>query len=274
MHELPAVISESDCDTIEVWSGGCKRATSQRSYKRVAQGFLVLTGKPLIETTSGDIQKFFDDHTQGTMTSRCTALSAVKSLFSFTFKTGRMAHNPGASVAIPKARYDTTRPVVDHNDIERMIALETDERNFAMLLVAYSGGLLVSELSMLKWSDVAEHDDGATLRVIGYRGRVREVRVSVACWRALFALRGHAKSSEPVFVSKKGGNLSPSAVHRVVKFAALRAGLPEELSTYWLRHAQTSHSLDAGTPLRLLQLKLGHTNIDTTKRYVGSFAGS
>ena len=274
MHETPAVISESDRDTIEVWSAGCKSATSQRSYKRVALGFLTLTGKSLIETTSGDIQKFFDDHTQGTMTSRCTALSAVKSLFSFALKTGRMPHNPGASVAIPKARHERTRPVIDHNDIERMIALENDERNFAMLLVAYSGGLLVSELSMIKWCDIAEHENGATLRVIGYRGKVREVRVSAACWKALSILRGHAKPSEPVFVSKKGGHLSLSAVHRVVKAAALRAGLPENLSIYWLRHAQTSHSLDAGIPLRLLQLKLGHSNIDTTKRYVEMFAVS
>ena len=274
MREMTTVISENDQDTIDVWSAGCKTASSQRSYQRVAQSFLQLTGKSLIEITPNDIQMFFDGHTKGTIASRCTALSAVKSLFSFAHRTGRMPNNPGASVAIPKTRHETTRPVVGHSNIERMIALETDERNFAILLVAYSGGLLVSELSMLKWCDVANNESGATLRVIGYRGRVREVRVSAGCWKALSILRGHAKASEPVFVSKKGGHMSLSAVHRVVKTAALRAGLPEDLSIYWLRHAQTSHSLDAGTPLRLLQLKLGHTNIDTTKRYVEMFAAS
>ena len=186
-----------------------------------------------------------------------------------------MAQNPGADVKTTQERYDTVRLVVDQRDIERMILLETDERNFAILFVAYSGGLLTSELAGLKWSDAVQHESGAaTFRVVGHKDKVREVRISAAAWNAVSVLRGHAKPSDPIFVSKKGGHMDPTSVHRVVKAAVVRAGLPENMSTYWLRHAQTAHSLAAGTPLHLLQKKLGHTELDTTQRYVQMFAAS
>ena len=175
---------------------------------------------------------------------------------------------------MPRERYDTTRPVIDQRDIERMIFTETDERNFALLMVAYSGGLMVSELAALTWGNVAEHQSGAVLRVAGYEGKHREVRISPASWKALSLLRGHSKVTDPVFVSRKGGHMDPSAVHRVVKAAADRAGLPKGVSTYWLRHAQTAHSIEAGVSLDALQERLGHSKIDTTRRYVSRLASA
>lgn len=234
-----------------------------------------MTDKPLAQTSANDVRRYFDEHTQGAVTSRATALSAVKSLLSYAVRSGLIDQNPGADVKITHERYDTVRQVVDHRDIERMILLETNERNFAILLVAYSGGLLTSELADLKWADVAPSESGAaTLRVVGYQSKIREVRISVAAWKAVSVLREHAKPSDPIFMSKKGGHMDPSSIHRVIKAAVVRAGLPENMSTYWLRHAQSAHSLAAGIPLNLLQKKLGHTEIGTTQRYVQMFAAS
>jgi site-specific recombinase XerD len=72
----------------------------------------------------------------------------------------------------------------------------------------------------------------------------------------------------PVFLSRKGGALDPSAVHRVVKAAAARIGLPGEVSAHWLRHAHASHSLDRGAPIHLVQATLGHASVATTGRYL------
>jgi integrase/recombinase XerD len=71
-----------------------------------------------------------------------------------------------------------------------------------------------------------------------------------------------------VFRSAKGGHLDPSQVHRVVKVAAARAGLPPGLSAHWLRHAHASHALDRGAPVSLVQVTLGHASVATTGRYL------
>jgi hypothetical protein len=61
-----------------------------------------------------------------------------------------------------------------------------------------------------------------------------------------------------VFRSRKGrGPLDESAVHRVVKAAAERAGLSAEVSAHWLRHAHASHSLDRSAPIHLMRQTLG-----------------
>ena len=72
----------------------------------------------------------------------------------------------------------------------------------------------------------------------------------------------------PVFRSRKGGPLDASQVHRIVKGAAERAGLPAEVSAHWLRHAHASHSLDRGAPIHLVQQTLGHASVATTGRYL------
>ncbi|WP_430734229.1 tyrosine-type recombinase/integrase [Fodinisporobacter ferrooxydans] len=82
-------------------------------------------------------------------------------------------------------------------------------------------------------------------------------------------LREEAELDDPIFVSrKKEGQLSPSQVHRIVKAAAKRAGLGDNVSAHWLRHAHASHSLDRGAPIHLVQSTLGHASVATTGRYL------
>ncbi|MDP4021905.1 tyrosine-type recombinase/integrase [Methylobacterium sp. NEAU 140] len=71
-----------------------------------------------------------------------------------------------------------------------------------------------------------------------------------------------------MFRSRKGGALDPSAVHRVVKAAAARAGLPPAASAHWLRHARASHALDRAAPIHRGQATLGHAPVATTGLYL------
>ena len=71
-----------------------------------------------------------------------------------------------------------------------------------------------------------------------------------------------------MFRSAKGGHLDPAQTHRVVKAAAVRAGLPAAISAHWLRHAHASHALDRGAPIHLVQATLGHASVATTSRYL------
>ena len=69
-----------------------------------------------------------------------------------------------------------------------------------MLEVAYFGGLRVSELVSLTWSQVIRRDSGeAQLEVVGKGDKVRQVLIPPAIAAHLFASRGDAPSSAPVF---------------------------------------------------------------------------
>jgi site-specific recombinase XerD len=150
-----------------------------------------------------------------------------------------------------------------------MLALEPNARNRALLTLLYGGGLRISEVTGLRWRDLAERDGAGQVTVYGKGGKTRVVLLSGGTWATLGEIGGAATPDAPVFRSRKGsGPLDESAVHRIVKAAAARAGLSGEVSAHWLRHAHASHSLDRGAPIHLVQQTLGHASVATTGRYL------
>jgi integrase/recombinase XerD len=84
------------------------------------------------------------------------------------------------------------------------------------------------------------------------------------------SLRGDAGLEDPVFRSRRGRHLDPSAVFRIVRHAAERAELEagSNVSPHWLRHAHATHALERGAPIHLVQATLGHASVATTGRYL------
>jgi site-specific recombinase XerD len=108
---------------------------------------------------------------------------------------------------------------------------------------------------------------GGQITVFGKGGKTQVVVLPATVWKELAELRGAAGDDDPVFRSQKGGALDRSAVHRIVKRAAARAGLPAAVSCHFLRHAHVSHALDRGAPAHLVQQTVGHSDLRTTSRY-------
>jgi site-specific recombinase XerC len=90
----------------------------------------------------------------------------------------------------------------------------------------------------------------------------------------LVSLRGDALLEEPVFRSRRGRHLDPSAIFRIVRLAAERAELNagSKVSPHWLRHAHATHALERGAPIHLVQATLGHSSVATTGRSVSACA--
>ncbi len=137
-----------------------------------------------------------------------------------------------------------------------------------MLTLLYGGGLRVSELCGLRWRDLAPRDAAGQATVFGKGGKTRAVLLSANTWRILQALRGEAGPMHPCSCPARAATSTGVGVHRIVKTAAARAGLSEDVSAHWLRHAHASHSLDRGAPIHLVQATLGHASVATTGRYL------
>ncbi len=201
--------------------------------------------------------------------SQARAINATKSLISFAQRVGYLQFNPAAAILAPKKKDTLGERILSEAEIIRMIALEPDTRNRALLRVMYAAGGRVSEVCGLKWRDVQERDEGAgQITIFGKGGKTRVVLLSPETWAELTALQDQSGSDAPVFVSRKGGHLHPAPAWRIVRAAANRARIQGQVSPHWLRHCHASHALDRGAPIHLVQATLGHASVATTGRYL------
>ncbi|MCZ7568938.1 MAG: tyrosine-type recombinase/integrase [Ardenticatenaceae bacterium] len=256
-----------DATLIRLWLHG-RSPRTPRAYRADAERFLAFVEKPLAQVTLADLQAFADSLTALAPASQARTLSAIKSLFTFAHKTGYLPVNVGAALRLPKRKETLGERILSESAVQRMLALEPKARNHAILRLLYGGGLRVAELVSLCWRDCQARTDAGQVVVFGKGGKTRAVLLSKETWAKLMTLRDpDAGLDDPVFVSQKGGALSPSAVWRIVRAAARRAGIDRPVSPHWLRHAFASHALDRGAPISLVQHDLGHANMATTGKY-------
>jgi integrase/recombinase XerD len=128
--------------------------------------------------------------------------------------------------------------VADEVEMGLLVRAAPLRRDRILIEVGYAGGLRVSELVALIWSDVIERDGGRVqLSVLGKGHKRREVLLPEVVSRSLLSLSGDAGTNDPVFASPRGGHLTERAVNYMLKRAAINAGINPKLSAHWLRHA-------------------------------------
>jgi integrase/recombinase XerD len=145
-------------------------------------------------------------------------------------------------------------------------------RDHAMLELFYASGLRLSELCGLRL-EAADLDEGF-LRVTGKGSKTRVVRVGGKAREALEDYLAHERpvlvrprTSSHIFLSVRGGPLSPDRVRQIVGIRAKHAGIETHLHPHLLRHSFATHLLEGGADLRVIQELLGHADIATTQIY-------
>ncbi len=208
------------------------------------------------------------------------ALSAVRSLFGYACREGRLEANPAAGVKTPKQEKTLPRHLRP-GEIERLIEAPEgtkplDRRDRAILELLYATGLRVGELVSLDWPDVDLK--ARVLRVLGKGGKERMVPFGAPAAAALDAWlkdwdgivrppAGGGRDEEPVFLSQGGRRLSDRSVRRIIDRYTAAAGVPAGVHPHTLRHTFATHMLEEGADLRTIQELLGHSSLATTQRY-------
>ena len=143
-------------------------------------------------------------------------------------------------------------------------------RDRAVLLLLYGSGLRISEALSLKRKDAP---NGEWLRVKGKGNKYRDVPLLPIICEGVREYIDHCpfdtNGDEPLFLGKRGGELSPRIIQRRVENLRYELGLPSHATPHALRHAFATHLLSGGADLRAIQQLLGHSSLSTTQRYTG-----
>jgi integrase/recombinase XerC len=200
-------------------------------------------------------------------------LSAVRTFLNFLVETRVVKSNAGVHVQAPKAPRRLPR-TLDADQVASLLAISGDDpltlRDRAILELFYSSGLRLAELVGLDLGDVDAAD--RTVRVLGKGAKTRVVPVGRHALAALgdwLAVRGElARAGETaLFVSRRGGRISPRVVQQRVNEWAKRRGAPTRVHPHLLRHSFATHVLESSRDLRAVQEMLGHASLSTTQVY-------
>jgi integrase/recombinase XerD len=267
--------ADDDEQLLGSWLASFNSAHSRRNFEVTARRFLgELPAGGLRAAAVDDVRNALSRITAGVaVTTGRQYVLRVKSLLGYAHRLGYAQFNAGATI---KVRSDTNRGatlakrIISEVDVALLVRSARTKRDRVLLEVLYAGGLRVSEIVGLTWSDALWRDRGQVqLSVLGKGGVVRQVLLPGAVSRSLLSLRGNAGAHDPVFASRKGGGrLTARAVLGTVKRAATKACIQAPISPHWLRHAHASHAIGRGATLPEVQSTLGHGNIATASRYL------
>ena len=170
---------------------------------------------------------------------------------------------------IPYAKRERKLPVVlSRREVSRLFEPIANLKHLSMLLLAYSGGLRVSEVARLRLPDI----DSERMMIRVRQGKGRKDRDVPLSPMALVILRQYWLVDRPHDFLFPGGcsgrPITSSSIQKVLKRAVLLAGLKKKATMHTLRHSFATHHLEAGTDLRTLQILLGHSRLGTTSRYL------
>ena len=70
-----------------------------------------------------------------------------------------------------------------------------------------------------------------------------------------------------LFPGYRGQHTSAHQLHRIVRLAAARTGIAKRVGVHTLRHSFATHLLEQKTDIRIIQVLLGHKELDTTALY-------
>jgi integrase/recombinase XerD len=189
-------------------------------------------------------------------------VSALKFLYLTTLDM------PWNDVDFPRAKRSRHLPIVlSREEVIQFFDYVPSLKYRAALMTCYGAGLRISEAVSLKVSDI----DSQRMLIRVEQGKGRKDRYTILSPRLLDVLRTYWRATRPpeflLPCWRKGKHLSDNTLRQACTDAWLRSGLRKKVSAHTLRHSFATHLLENGTDIRVIQVLLGHSQIDTTAHY-------
>jgi site-specific recombinase XerD len=234
------------------------------SYVRYNRLFCRRIQKTPEEVSACDIRKFISDmdriyhHSASSMN---LAISALKFFYHVVMRkyVAEEQHRPLHDKYLPQ--------VLSKGEVQRMLDLEKNPKHRLLLMMAYSSGLRVSEVVMLK----KEHIDFDRMVILIRGGKGRKDRFTILSGRAAKFIKEYCALYTIENWLFPGGHsmkhISIRSAQNIFEKAMAHAEINKDLSIHSLRHTFATHLLESGTDVKYIQELLGHASLKTTQRY-------
>jgi integrase/recombinase XerD len=246
------------------------RSDTQHDYIRLVRSFAAFLGRSPDTATAEDIRRF-QVHQRESGVQPPTINCSVSALrFFFTITLDR----PDLSRRLVLARYPRKLPaVLSVEEVGRLLEAAPGIKYKAILGTAYGAGLRVSEVASLKVDDI----DSKRMLIRVEQGKGRKDRNAMLSPQLLTLLRLWWEEGKRRSVMLRHGWLFPGRsctdpistrqINRAIHEAAEAAGIRKRVSPHTLRHSFATHLLEQDVDIRVIQVLLGHSKLDTTALY-------
>ena len=252
---------------------------SYRSDLEQFSSWLEKNNLSYIKTSKKEILSYLSFLFQKGLGSKTVArkLSSLKSFFRYLVFKSIISNDPSSEVETPKLLKSIPKSISE-KEVEALLAAPDEKtdiglRDKTMIETLYSCGLRISELTNLELLNLNLRQ--GVIRVIGKGQKERLVPMGdqligllelyISSSRKNLLNKRH---SDFLFLSTRGQRMTRQSFWHRIKHYCLASGFePDKISPHVLRHAFATHLLNNGADLRVVQLLLGHSDLNTTQIY-------
>lgn len=243
---------------------------TQQDYIRHVRRFAAFLRRPPDTATTEDVRRFqLCQHEAGAGPATINStVSALRFLFAVT-----LGRRDLARCLVITRNVRKLPDVLSVEEAGRLLEAVPTIKYKAALGVAYGAGLRVSEVAHLKVDDI----DSKRMLIRVEQGKGRKDRNAMLSPQLLELLRLWWREGKRRSVMLPHGWLFPGRsytdpissrqLHRAVQEAAEVAGIRKRVSPHTLRHSFATHLLEQDVDIRVIQVLLGHSKLETTALY-------
>ncbi len=230
--------------------------------------------KTAVQVTAQDVESFVDDQHQrnlqaSTINRRLAALHAFYEYLAWENLDEAKPNPVNWRYHKTKERELIPRDALDA-EVSNLFAVIEDERDRAMFGLMVGAGLRVGEVCTLKMQDLQEDVNAAEMAQLRVQGKGRKERIVwvtphwMEAVRAWLRVRPKSKS-EALFLNQHKRPLSVAGIQYRLKRYREKSGV--QVSCHQLRHTFSRRLAQQRMPLESISKLLGHSQVETTKRY-------
>ena len=280
MSDSDRLVLDAFIDNIWIEKGLSKNTLeSYRSDLEQFSNWLKTKDLSFSKTAKKDILSYLSFLFKSGLGSKTVArkLSSLKSFFRYLVFKSIIQVDPSNDIETPKLLKSIPKSISE-KEIEKLLDAPDEKtdiglRDKTMIETLYSCGLRISELTNLELLNLNLRQ--GVIRVIGKGQKERLVpmgdQLISLLENYLVSTRKNylkKKNSDFLFLSSRGQKMTRQSFWHRIKYYCINCGFePEKISPHVLRHAFATHLLNNGADLRVVQLLLGHSDLNTTQIY-------
>jgi integrase/recombinase XerD len=188
-------------------------------------------------------------------------LSTVIGFYRYAEEEAVIEHSPAVHIRRPRIDYESHVARLDCNELGAILVAAglSSPRDHALVSLLALNGLRVSEAIGADIGALGLKRGHRTLTVLRKGGKTATIPLAPRVARAVDLAIGE-RLDGPIFVEADGRRLDRHVAGRIVRRVAQRAAIGKRVRPHTLRHAFITAALDAGVPLRDVELPVTPTH--------------